>query len=82
MQVRAGDRPAAGRMGAGDGMKVRLMGLPGECGHVVDVLRDNPDVEVVEVSPARPNRGDSQQVRVYIDLRIRRPTDKAGGEAA
>jgi hypothetical protein len=52
-------------------MKLRLMGSEAECARLVFLLRFGPpDLEVVEVSRPYPNRGDSRQVRVYLELRF------------
>jgi hypothetical protein len=52
-------------------MKVRLQGTPAECARVCFLLRYGPpDLDVVEVSPPYPNRGDSAQVRVYLEARV------------
>jgi hypothetical protein len=52
-------------------MKVRLMGTEAECARLTFLLRFGPpDLEVLEVSPPGPNRGNSQQVRVYLDVRF------------
>ncbi len=50
-------------------MKARLMGTEDECAALVQVLRDAPTVQVVEVSTPYPNRGASDLVRVYVELR-------------
>jgi hypothetical protein len=51
-------------------MKLRLTGTEAECARLTFLLRFGPpDLELVEVSPPCPNRGD-QQVRVYLDLRF------------
>lgn len=49
-------------------MKIRLMGLPGEVADALTVLRAHLDV--VEASGTIPNRGESRQVRVYVEARI------------
>jgi hypothetical protein len=50
---------------------VRLVGTKAECARLVFLLRFGPpDLEVVEVSRPYPNRGDSKQVRVYLELRF------------
>ncbi len=51
-------------------MKIRLMGTPDECAAAVEVIRSSGRFNVVETSPAYPNRGDSQLVRVYVEARI------------
>jgi hypothetical protein len=52
-------------------MKVRLQGTPAECAKLTFLLRYGPpDLEVVEVSQPYANRGDSQQVRVYLEARF------------
>jgi hypothetical protein len=52
-------------------MKLRLMGTEAECARMVFLLRlGPPDLEVIEVSPPYPNRGDTRQVRVYLELRF------------
>ena len=52
-------------------MKLRLMGTEAECARLTFLLRFGPpDLDVVEVSPPYPNRGDSSQVRVYLDLQF------------
>ncbi len=49
-------------------MKLRLQGTEAECAKLAFLLRYGlPDLEVVEVSPPYPNRGDSTQVRVYLE---------------
>jgi hypothetical protein len=50
---------------------VRLVGTQAECARLVFLLRFGPsDLEMVEVSRPYPNRGDSRQVRVYLELRF------------
>ncbi|MFE9099773.1 hypothetical protein [Actinomadura geliboluensis] len=49
-------------------MKIRLMDLPEEIDAWVEALRSAFDV--VEVSRPIPNRGDSRQVRVYVEIRL------------
>jgi hypothetical protein len=52
-------------------MKLRLQGTPAECAKVCFLLRYGPpDLEVTEVSPPYANRGDSTQVRVYLEVRF------------
>jgi hypothetical protein len=52
-------------------MKVRLQGTPAECAKLTFLLRYGPpDLEVVEVSHPYANRGDSAQVRVYLEVRF------------
>ena len=50
-------------------MKIRLMGTADECAAGVEVIRSSGRFDVVEVSAAYPNRGDSQLVRVYVETR-------------
>lgn len=56
-------------------MKIRIMGTPQECDDTVKVLR--LAFNVLEVSSPRPNRGDSQLVRVYVEAGA--PADADGG---
>jgi hypothetical protein len=49
-------------------MKIRLMGTEDECRAVVDRLPTI--VDVLEVSEPRANRGISQLVRVYVEVRV------------
>jgi hypothetical protein len=50
---------------------VRLVGTEAECARLVFLLRYGPpDLEVIQVSPPYPNRGDTKQVRVYLELRF------------
>jgi hypothetical protein len=52
-------------------MKLRLTGTEAECARLTFLLRYGPpDLEITEVSPPYPNRGDSAQVRVYLDARV------------
>jgi hypothetical protein len=52
-------------------MKLRLTGTEAECARLTFLLRFGPpDLEVIQVSPPSPNRGDNRQVRVYLDLRF------------
>ena len=52
-------------------MKLRLTGTQAECARLTFLLRFGPpDLEVIQVSPPSPNRGDSAQVRVYLDLQL------------
>jgi hypothetical protein len=52
-------------------MKLRLTGTEAECARVTFLLRYGPpDLEITEVSPPYPNRGDSAQVRVYLEARF------------
>jgi hypothetical protein len=54
-------------------MKLRLMGTPEECARVAFLLRVGPpELEVLEVDGPYPNRGDSRQVRAYLELRLAR----------
>ena len=48
-------------------MKVRIEGLPDEVDALAALLRTR--LEVVEESRDYPNRGDSRQVRRYLDIR-------------
>lgn len=50
-------------------MKIRVMGLPVEVDAAVSALR--AAVDVVSVSSAYPCRGDSREVRVYVEARPR-----------
>jgi hypothetical protein len=60
-------------------MKLRLTGTQAECARLVFLLRFGPpDLDLVEVSPPAPNRGDSSQVRV--DLEVRFPQGLAPAE--
>ena len=49
-------------------MKVRLHGTPAEVTTATDRLRTV--LAVVAVSPAYPDRGPSQLVRVYLEVRL------------
>jgi hypothetical protein len=52
-------------------MKLRLTGTEAECARLTFLLRFGPpDLEVIQVSPPAPNRRDSRQVRVDLDLRF------------
>jgi hypothetical protein len=52
-------------------MKLRLTGTEAECARLTFLLRYGPpDLEVVEVSQPYANRGDSVQVRVYLEVRF------------
>jgi hypothetical protein len=52
-------------------MKLRLLGTEAECARLAFLLRYGPpDLEVIQVSPPYANRGDRQQVRVYLELRF------------
>lgn len=51
-------------------MKLRIMGTTDEVAAVIVAVRGLPDVEVLEVSSAMPNRGDSRLVRVYVEARL------------
>jgi hypothetical protein len=52
-------------------MNLRLQGTPAECAKLTFLLRSGPpELEVVEVSQPYANRGDSVQVRVYLDIRF------------
>jgi hypothetical protein len=52
-------------------MKLRLQGTPAECAKLCFLLRYGPpDLEIVEASHPYPNRGDSHQVRVYLEARF------------
>jgi hypothetical protein len=49
-------------------VKLRLMGTQAECARLTFLLRYGPpDLAVLEVSRPYPNRGASQQVRVYLE---------------
>ncbi len=45
------------------------MGTADECAAGVEVIRGAGRFEVVEVSGAYPDRGDSRLVRVYVETR-------------
>jgi hypothetical protein len=50
-------------------MKIRLTGTEAECTKLCFLLRFGPrDLEVVEVSQPYANRGNSRQVRVYLEV--------------
>jgi hypothetical protein len=52
-------------------MKLRLTGTEAECARLVFLLRFGPpDLDVVQVSPPFPNRGDRHQLRVYLEVRF------------
>ena len=54
-------------------MKVRLTGTEDECARVAFLLRFGPpELEVLQVDGPYPNRGDSRQVRAYLELRLAR----------
>ena len=47
------------------------MGTQAECAKLTFLLRyGTPDLEIIQVSPPYPNRGDSRQVRMYLELRF------------
>jgi len=50
-------------------VKIRLMGTAAECAAGVEVLRSCGRFDVVDVSGAYPNRGNSELVRVYVETR-------------
>ena len=54
-------------------MKIRLMGTPEECTAVADKLATV--FHVVEVSDPRANRGSSELVRVYVEIRLNGPAE-------
>ena len=52
-------------------MKLRLTGTQAECARLTFLLRFGPpDLEVAQVSPPYPIRGDRQQLRVYLEVRF------------
>jgi hypothetical protein len=52
-------------------MKLRLTGTAAECARLAFLLRYGPpDLDVLEVSRPYPNRGDPDQVRVYLEVRF------------
>ena len=52
-------------------MKIRLMGTAADCARLAFLLRYGPpELEVVEISPPYPNRGASELVRVYVEVRF------------
>jgi hypothetical protein len=54
-------------------MKLRLMGTEDECARLAFLLRFGPpELEVLQVDGPYPNRGDSGQVRAYLELRLAR----------
>jgi len=57
-------------------VKIRIMGTPQECDDTVKVLR--LAFNVLEVSSPRPNRGDSQLFRVYVEAGA--PADPRDGD--
>jgi hypothetical protein len=46
------------------------MGLPAEVDRAVEALHDTRDLDVIEVNGPHPNRGDSHQVRMYLEARL------------
>ncbi|MFC3982481.1 hypothetical protein [Streptosporangium jomthongense] len=52
-------------------MKIRLFGLPDEVEQAVPLIEGAFDV--VEPSDPYPSRGNSRQVRVYMEVRLPRP---------
>jgi hypothetical protein len=57
-------------------VKARLTGLPHEVKAAVDALYAAPGVFVVTLSPPLPCRGDSAEVRVYLELRVHETPSK------
>jgi hypothetical protein len=55
-------------------VKLRLLGTADECETALAVLRAHLDV--IDVSRPYPGRGDSRQVRVYVEARIPARTDE------
>jgi hypothetical protein len=54
-------------------MQIRLMGSVDEVARLAFLLRFGPpELAVLEVSKPVPNRGDSSQVRVYLQARLLR----------
>jgi hypothetical protein len=54
-------------------VRLRLSGTEAECARLVFLLRFGPpELEVIEVIPPYPNRGDSAQVRVYLEVQLTR----------
>ena len=49
-------------------MRIRLMGTLDEVQAVQQALSTTPGLQVVDTSAPYPNRGDSHQVRVYLDI--------------
>ncbi|NJP33711.1 hypothetical protein [Micromonospora thermarum] len=58
-------------------MKIRLMGLQEECEAALHELRTAPRLAILEVSGPYPNRGDSRQVRVYVEAQLYQPPASA-----
>jgi len=52
-------------------MKIRLMGLPADVDQAVTIIRDAKIFDVIQVDGPYPNRGDSRQVRIYIEAQLR-----------
>ena len=52
-------------------MKLRLMGLPTEVDQAVIIVYDANVFDVIQVDGPYPNRGDSRQVRIYIEAQLR-----------
>jgi hypothetical protein len=47
------------------------MGTEAECARLTFLLRFGPpELDVLELDGPRPNRGDSKQVRVYLEARL------------
>jgi hypothetical protein len=53
-------------------MRIRLIGLPDEVKAATDRIAH--DFDLVETSPTMPCRGNSRQVRVYLEIRLTRST--------
>jgi hypothetical protein len=54
-------------------VKVRLTGTEDECARLAFLLRFGPpELDVLALDGPHPNRGNSRQVRVYLELRLAR----------
>ena len=51
-------------------MKIRLLGLPAEVGQAVTIINDPKLFDVIQVDGPYPNRGNSQMVRLYIEVQL------------
>ena len=52
-------------------MKIRLMGLPAEVDQAVTIIRNAQALDVTQVDGPYPNRGNSRQVRIYLEAQLR-----------
>ena len=51
-------------------MKLRLMGTSSDNEHFISKMKNMPWIDIITISKDYPNRGNSKELRVYIELKM------------